>query len=116
MYNLKSIDIDYKLEAASAYNELYLTCFHAKMYKESAEAAERVLELAPSRNWVRPNLGHSYLLTDNWPKAKAIYEEYLKNEFDPAEAKATLLKDWDDLEKAGVTHIDMEKARAWVKG
>jgi len=30
-------------------------------------------------------------------------------------SEATLLKDWDDLEKAGVTHKDMEKARAWVK-
>jgi len=31
------------------------------------------------------------------------------------EGKKTLLKDWDALEKAGVTHPDMAKARAWVK-
>jgi tetratricopeptide (TPR) repeat protein len=115
MYSLKDLNIDCKLEAASAYNDLYLTCFYAKMYKESAEAAERVLELAPSRNWVRTNLGHSYLLRGDWDKAKKVYEEYLKNEPDPAEAQKTLLKDWDELEKAGVTHPDMAKARKWVK-
>ena len=115
MYSLKGINIDYKLEAASAYNELYLTCFYAKMYKESIVAAERILELAPNRNWVRTNLGHAHLLRGEWDKAKAVYEEYLKNEPDSTAAKKILLKDWDDLEKAGVTHKDMEKARAWAK-
>jgi len=116
VYALKEVNIDYKLEAASAFDELYQTCFYAKMYQEAAEAAERVLELASSRNWVRTTLGHSHLLRGDWDKAKAVYEEYLKNEPDPAEGKKTLLKDWDDLEKAGVTHPDMEKARAWVRG
>jgi tetratricopeptide (TPR) repeat protein len=90
-------------------------CLFARQYPEAQAAAEKSLALDPAQNWVRTNLGHSHLLRGEWGKAKAVYEEYLKNEPDPAEAKKNLAKDWDDLEKAGVTHKDMEKARAWAR-
>ena len=64
---------------------------------------------------MRTNLGHSHLLRAGWSKAKAVYKEYLKNETDPAEAKKTLAKDWDELEAAGITCPEMGKARAWAK-
>jgi hypothetical protein len=67
----------------------------------------------PNRNWVRPDLGHSYLMLHDWPKAKATCERYLKNESDPAAAKTDLLKDLDDLEAAGITCPEMAQARAW---
>ncbi|MBC7777311.1 MAG: tetratricopeptide repeat protein [Phycisphaerae bacterium] len=82
---------------------------------EAAAAAEKALALDSTQNWVRSNLGHSYLLRGNWDKAKSVYEEYLKNETDPAEAKKTLAKDWDELEAAGITCPEMAKARAWLK-
>ena len=67
------------------------------------------------QNWIRPNLGHSYLLANDWGKARKVYEEYLKKESDPAEAKKTLVKDWDELESAGITCPEMAMARNWVK-
>ena len=101
--------------ASQNYGSLSWYCLFARQYPEAQAAALRALDLDPTQNWVRPKLGHSHLLRGDWPQAKTIYEEYLKNEPDPAQAKKTLLKDWDALEKAGITHKDMEKARAWVK-
>jgi len=101
--------------APQDYGNLSWYCIFTRQYPESQAAAERALSLAPTQNWVRINLGHSHLLRGEWDKAKQVYEEYLKNEPDSTEAKKLLLKDWDDLEKAGVTHKDIEKARAWAK-
>ena len=95
-------------------NMSWFYLFIAK-FSQAQTSAERVLAFDPTQNWARVNLGHSYLLRGDWDKAKAVYEEYLKNESDPAQAKATLLQDWDDLEKAGVTHKDMAKARKWAR-
>jgi len=102
-------------QASQEYGSLSWYCLFARQYPESQAAAERALVLHPTQNWLRTNLGHSYLLRGEWGKAKSAYEEYLKNETDPAEAKKLLEKDWADLEAAGVTHKDMEKARAWVR-
>ncbi len=101
--------------APQVYGNLSWYCIFTRQYPESQAAAERALSLAPTQNWVRINLGHSHLLRGKWDKAKQVYEEYLKNEPDSAEAKKILLQDWDALEKAGITHKDMEKARAWVR-
>jgi len=85
-------------------------------FSEAQVAAERVLIIDPTQNWMRGNLGHSWLLRGDWDKAKQAYEQYISiGDPTPAEAKAYLLQDWDDLEKAGVMHPDMAKARAWVK-
>lgn len=82
-------------------------------YPEAQTAAERAL--APAQNSVRTNLAHSHLLRNDWPQAKTVYEEYLKNETNPAEAKKTLTKDWNELEAAGITCPEMAMARAWLK-
>lgn len=58
---------------------------------------------------------HSSILSNNWPTAKTTYEAYLKNEPDPAAAKKTLAKDWDDLEAAGVSSPAVAMARKWAK-
>ena len=86
-----------------------------KKFNEAQDAAERTLALDSNQHFVRTNLGHSYLFRGDWPKAKAVYETYLKNEKDPAAAKATLLKDLDDLEAAGISSPEMEQARGWLR-
>jgi len=101
--------------APQDYGSLSWYCLFAHQYPESQTAAEKALSLDPAQNWIRTNLGHSWLLRGEWDKAKQVYEQYIAGEKDPAEAKSTLLKDWDDLEKAGVTHKDMAKARKWVR-
>ncbi|MFN0036186.1 MAG: hypothetical protein ACKVUS_14075, partial [Saprospiraceae bacterium] len=84
-------------------------------YPEAQSAALRALTLDPAQNWVRSYLGHAHLLRGDWPKAKAVYEEYLKNETDPAAEKKALAKEWDDLEAAGITCPEMAMAREWAR-
>jgi len=86
-----------------------------KKFNEAQDAAERALALDSNQHFVRTNLGHSYLFRGDWPKAKILYETYLKNEKDPAAAKATLLKDLDDLEAAGISSPEVAQARGWLK-
>ena len=119
MDTLCVIDSTYLQSAVSAYNILARLCLFARQYPEAETAAEKVLSLDPSQNWVRTNLGHSWLLRGEWKKARQVYKQYIANEQDPAQAKTTLLKDLDDLQAAGAIPKermnDVEKARAWVK-
>jgi tetratricopeptide (TPR) repeat protein len=119
MEALKDIHATAAKRAPQDYGSLSWYCLFARQYPESQAAAERALSLDPTKNWVRTNLGHSHLLRGDWDKAKAVYETYLKNEPDPDAGKKTLLKDWDDLEKAGAVPKErmgeVEKARKWVR-
>ncbi|MBV6441637.1 MAG: hypothetical protein EPGJADBJ_03323 [Saprospiraceae bacterium] len=113
--SLISVETSLTKIASQDYGALSWYRLFARQYPEAQAAAERALSFDPSQNWIRTNLGHSYLLRGDWEKAKQAYEQYIANEKDQAVAKTTLLQDWNDLEKAGVTHPDMEKARKWLK-
>jgi Tfp pilus assembly protein PilF len=105
--------------APQDYGSLSWYRLFARQYPEAQAAAEKALALAPTQNWVRTNLGHSYLLRGEWDKAKKVYEQYIAGEKDPTEAKKTLAKDLDELEAAGVIPKermgDVERARKWVR-
>ena len=111
----KSSPAQFEPGLANTLGSLSFFYLFVNKYLEAQAAAEKVLSLDSTKTRMYGNLGHSYLLRSEWDKAKQMYEQYIAGEQDPAEAKAVLLKDWDDLEKAGITHKDMEKARAWVK-
>ncbi len=115
----KSNPLQFEPHLARAYGNLSWLYLFVNKYSNSEAAAEKTLTLDSSQNWVRANLGHSHLLRGEWDKAKQVYEQYIAGEKDPAQAKTTLLKDWDDLEAAGVIPKermgDVEKARSWLK-
>ncbi|MFN0036185.1 MAG: tetratricopeptide repeat protein [Saprospiraceae bacterium] len=111
----KSNPAQFESDLAGTLGNLSWFYLFVKKYAEAEKATVRVLALNPAKNLVRTNLGHSHLLRGDWPKAKAVYEEYLKNEADPAEAKKALAKDWDELEAAGITCPEMAMARKWAK-
>jgi tetratricopeptide (TPR) repeat protein len=115
----KSNPAQFEPDLARAAGNLSFFYLFVDKYPESQAAAERILALDPAQNWVRTNLDHSYLLRGEWKKAKQIYKQFIANEKDPAAAKTTLLKDWDDFEAAGAIPKermgDVEKARKWLK-
>lgn len=111
----KSNPSQFEPALARTLGNLSFSYLFVSKYPQAAAAAERTLTLDSSKNWVRTNLGHSWLLRGEWDKAKAIYNTYIAGEKDPIEAKKTLAKDWDDLEAAGVTNKAVKKARAWLK-
>ncbi|MBK7937966.1 MAG: tetratricopeptide repeat protein [Lewinellaceae bacterium] len=114
MDSMQRFDAQFKAVVVSEYVSLSWYYLFVRQYKESAYYAEKARSLDPAQNLARTNLGHSYLYRNDWKRAQQIYEEYLKNEKDLSEAKNILLKDWDDLEKAGLTHKSLVKAREWL--
>ncbi len=84
-------------------------------YIEAESASEHALCLDESQNFIRTNLAHAQLFQNDWPKAQAIYTEYLSKEEDKPAARKTLEADWDALEAAGITCLEMAKARFWLK-
>lgn len=107
---------EYELNLGYVCQNLSWICLFLQKYPEAQAAAEQTLQVDPNQNWVRSNLGHAYLLRGEWKMAKQVYEQYIAGEQDPAEAKTILAKDWDELEAAGITCPEMQKAREWLRG
>jgi tetratricopeptide (TPR) repeat protein len=79
-----------------------------KEYKQSEKSARLALNLDPTQTWVNVNLAHALLFQNQFSKAEKIYKELITDK----EYIQTLLKDFDDLEKAGAIP---EKYKADVK-
>jgi len=112
---VKNNPLQYELDLAHAYGNFSYYCIFAQKYEEAESAALYALAIDTSQNYIRTNLGHSYLFRGDWDKAKATYAEYIKNEPEPTTAKADILKDLDDLEAVGVTCPEVARTRAWLK-
>ena len=86
--------------------------------REAIAASLKALKLSPANAaMIRTNLAHGYLFDNQFDKAKAIYLEnrdaMLRN--DQRTFNEVVLDDFSELEKAGITHPDMEKIKALLK-
>jgi hypothetical protein len=86
--------------------------------REAIAASLKALKLSPANAvLIKTNLAHGYLLDNQFDKAKAIYLEnrdaVLLN--DQRTFNEVVLDDFSELEKAGITHPDMEKIKALLK-
>nr|HQU59216.1 tetratricopeptide repeat protein [Saprospiraceae bacterium] len=81
---------------------------------EAAEAAARKgLAADASEEWLNTNLALALLYLGKWKEAKAVYEEWMDKPYDEENSwRDIFLQDLDALEKAGVGHPDVGKARA----
>jgi len=91
-----------------------------KDYKQSEQSALQALKLDPSQTWVKVNLAHALLFQNRFLKAEKIYKELSQTiDKDNETYTRVLLKDFDDLEKAGVIpekhKADVEKIRKMLK-
>lgn len=105
----------FKSDLALTLGDLSHFYLYTKKFSKAQASAERALALNTEHMWMRATRGHAYLLSGNWPKAKAVYEECLRIEKNSIGAKNGLEKDWNDLEAAGVTCSEVAKARAWLR-
>jgi tetratricopeptide (TPR) repeat protein len=88
-------------------------------YERAVTAAHKTLELNPAAVMVETNLALGYLLSNHWPEAENIYLKWKGKQF-PDDVMHRLcddlfLKDIDDLQKAGITHPDLERVKALFK-
>ena len=84
-----------------------------KKFKEAEKVARVGLELDPQKIFIKTNLGHALLFQGKYDEALKVYKDYADDP--PNRGIRTnvyvLLKDFDTLEEAGITHPDIEKVK-----
>jgi tetratricopeptide (TPR) repeat protein len=86
--------------------------------REAIAASLKALKLSPANAaMIKTNLSHGYLLDNQFDKAKAIYLEKKDAQLpgDQRTFSEVVLDDFSELEKAGISHPDMEKIKALLK-
>jgi tetratricopeptide (TPR) repeat protein len=86
--------------------------------REAIAASLKALKLSPANAaMIKTNLAHSYLLDNQFDKAKAMYLENRDAQLrgDHQTFNEVVLADFSELEKAGITHPDMEKIKALMQ-
>jgi len=91
-----------------------------KEYTQSEQSARRALELDSSQTWIQVNLAHALLFQNRFSEAEKIYKELSQTIIKDNETYTqTLLKDFDDLEKAGLIpekhKADVEKIKKMLQ-
>jgi tetratricopeptide (TPR) repeat protein len=111
---LSKTDSMMKAQVAACYGSLAWQKLFLRDFEQAEENARQTLAVDASQNWVRTNLGHALLLRGKWLQAQTVYNDYLQKAADRAKAKTTLLDDWLELERAGITHAAISDARSWL--
>jgi len=86
--------------------------------REAIAASLTALKLSPAKAaMIKTNLAHGYLFDNQFDKAKAIYLENTDTKLrdDERTFGQVVLDDFAELEKAGITHPDMEKIKALME-
>ncbi len=85
----------------------------ARQWEQAEAAARRGLALDPSQEWIHTNLAAALLFSGKWEEAQAIYATWKAEPYDGERSwQQAFLDDLEELEKAGVTCPDVERARA----
>ena len=104
---------------SSIYNHYFSLSYYALFvggYDLAIEAVNKTLALEPKALSVETNLALAYLLSNQWEKAKAIYEKWKdKNWPNGRSCNVSFLKDIEDLETAGISHPDFAKVRQIIE-
>ena len=91
----------------------YLACYQlfVQQFAEAEQSAHIGLTKAPNEEWINTNLVLALLYQGKWEAAKQIYESLKDKPYGDSTYRATFLKDLTALEKEGITHPDVAKAR-----
>jgi tetratricopeptide (TPR) repeat protein len=112
--NPTSPDVAFRL--ATDYGGLAWSYIRNNKPKEAEDAAQKGLALDPGQTWIQINLAHALLLQNRYEEAKELYV-YWSDQYDSAGSSfsSIYLKDFDELEKIGVTHQDIPRIRGLFK-
>ena len=107
------VDTSYREQLARACDNRARHDLFLKKFKEAEQLARRGLKIMPDYNGLKKELGHALLLQGKYDEALKVYQDYAD---DPPQYRVrtnvdALLKDFDDLEEAGITHKDIEKVK-----
>ena len=102
----------YNARLVSTYGNLSYYYLFSKKFTKSIEVAKQALAIDPTQVWIKTNLAHALLFSEQYEEAKTIYNS-IKNIEDKPEKRLfseVLLDDFDVLEKNGITHKKIKKS------
>jgi tetratricopeptide (TPR) repeat protein len=82
-----------------------------QQFAEAEQSARMGLTKDPNEEWINTNLALALLYQSKWEAAKQIYESLKDKPYGDSTYRATFLEDLAALEKEGITHPDVAKAR-----
>ncbi|MCJ7468273.1 MAG: tetratricopeptide repeat protein [Maribacter sp.] len=111
--HLQFLDNDkIKNELAYGYNNLSWLFLRLKQFSEAENIIVKAQLLEQPILPLKANLAHSYLLQDNYLRAKNLYKEFINETNAQNEPYSiTILKDLNILQADGIDHKDFDKIR-----
>jgi tetratricopeptide (TPR) repeat protein len=110
-------DMNLKYLLAGARTYLSWLWLYKKEYARSEQVAREATQLFPEQSWYRISLAYSLLFQNKLEEAVESLMQ-IKDTFAPATGerlKNIILRDFDLLEKEGITHPDITKVKASLK-
>ncbi len=103
-----------KKQIASNYSSLAWFQLFDQQFTNAEQSARAGLQKADQETWINTNLALALLYQGKWEDAKIIYIKLKDEPYGYGTYKDTFLEDLNALEKAGITHPDIQKARVFL--
>lgn len=100
---------------ASNYGTLAWYQLLDKQFTAAERSARAGLEKDPDEEWINTNLALALLYQGKWEEALPVYKRLKDKPYDKGTYRDTFLEDLNLLEKEGITHPDVMKARELLK-
>jgi len=97
---------------AARYGSLAWYQLFVRQFAEAEQSARAGLAKDPGEEWIYTNLALALLYQGKWEAAKQVYETLKDQPYGDGTYRTTFLEDLDALEKEGITHPDVAKARS----
>ncbi|MFN0201672.1 MAG: tetratricopeptide repeat protein, partial [Bacteroidia bacterium] len=108
-------NVEFQKAIAKEYGSLAWYQLFTKEFSAAEQSAKAGLAKDNSEVWINTNLALALLYQGKWEEAKNIYTKLKDQPHGKGRYKAVFLKDLKELEKAGIKHKDVEKARKLLK-
>ena len=92
----------------SLYGNLSYGLLFERRFQESAQYARMGLALDPGAIWIKSNLAHSLLLSNQVSQASSIYDGYAGRTVLGKRWEQIILEDFDALKAGGITNANMD--------
>jgi tetratricopeptide (TPR) repeat protein len=108
--NQERDEVDLRDNLVTALGSLSFGQLFAQQPSLAMAAAQEALDMDASQLWIRTNLAHAYLFSEDYETAVQIYQQY-KDEMisDTQSFGAAVLEDFRLFRAQGVSHPDMER-------
>jgi len=103
-------------DRATLYGQLAWFALFNRDFQNAMAYAQKGIDIDPAATWIYTNLAHGYLFTDQFQNAESIYFKYSGIKLSNVYWDEVILKDFQDLQVAGVFHRRMKDLRVSLYG